>query len=122
MSNIFTCVGRVGSDAEQRQTNSGSVLTFSLANDTGYGDRKRTQWIRCAIFGKRAEGKLAGYLVKGAQVYVSGELSCAMNEKGGKSYLNLDLAVREIELVGGKARQEDPPSSQLGEPDDDLPF
>ena len=42
--NVWTFSGRVGADAELRTTQSGEkVLSFRVANDIGFGDRKTTQ-------------------------------------------------------------------------------
>ena len=51
--------GRLTRDAEVRFNTKGTaVLSFSVANNTGYGDNQRTHYFDCAIFWKRAEGRL----------------------------------------------------------------
>jgi single-strand DNA-binding protein len=76
MSNVFSFTGTVGRDAEVRYTPSGlAVLSVTVANNIGFGDKQQTLWIRVALFGKRAEGGLQNYLKKGQQVFVSGELT-----------------------------------------------
>ena len=50
--------GRLGKDAEVRQTQNSTVAGFSVAVDVGYGDRKQTFWFDCSIWGKRAESGL----------------------------------------------------------------
>jgi len=76
MSNVFSFTGTVGRDAEVRYLPSGqAVLNVTVANNIGFGDKQQTLWIRCAVWGKRAEGQLQNYLKKGQQVFVSGELS-----------------------------------------------
>jgi single-strand DNA-binding protein len=68
-------IGRITKDAELKYTSSGkAVANFNLAVDDGYGDNKTTLWIRCALWGERAE-KLAEYLTKGKPVYVTGRLA-----------------------------------------------
>jgi single-strand DNA-binding protein len=104
MSNIFSGVVTLGRDAEVRVLGGGtSVLTFTAASNTGYGDKQKTLWIRVQIFGKRAEGQLVDYLKKGVQCFVSGELS--MNEyqaQDGTTRQTLDLNANIVDLVGGK--------------------
>jgi len=104
MSNIFTCAATVVRDAEVRYLPSGAaVLNVTVANNIGYGEKQKTLFIRCAMFGKRAEGKLSEYLLKGQQVMVSGELS--ENEyqaNDGTTKKSLELIANIIELVGGK--------------------
>lgn len=93
-------IGNLGSDAEKKITQGGTeVLNFSVA---AKGSRKdsEAEWYRCAIFGKRAES-LAGYLEKGKQVYVRGELTARPWSKDGRSGMSLDVTVDELELLGG---------------------
>lgn len=103
--NVFTATGNIGRDAETRHTPSGTaVASFSLAVSSGYGDNKKTTWVRCALFGKRAEGGLIQYLTKGTQVAVTGELSLNEYEKDGQTRSSLDLRVSEVDLIGGKTQ------------------
>ena len=71
--NVCTFSGRLGRDAEQKYLPTGTaVLEFSIAVDTGFGDKRRSFWLKCDMFGDRGP-KLAQYLTKGQQVAVSGE-------------------------------------------------
>ncbi|NII54360.1 single-stranded DNA-binding protein [Luteibacter sp. SG786] len=98
MSINFSDVGRIGKDAVTRYTGNGEPVTgFSLAVDSGYGDKKQTIWLDCSAWGKRYEG-VSQYLIKGAQVLVQGELGTREHE--GKTYLTVRVA--DIKLVGGK--------------------
>jgi single-strand DNA-binding protein len=101
--NVLTVTGRVGRDAELRTTPGGStVLNFSLVNDVGYGDRKQTQWISCALWGDRG-AKLADYITKGKQLAVSGEVTVrAYSTREGEPAAELVLNVRELTLLGGR--------------------
>lgn len=130
--------GRTGKAAELRRLQDGTpVLSFSVAVDDGWGERKRTLWFDCSLFGKRGE-PLEQYMPKGTAVAVSGDLST--REYEGKTYLT--VRVNEVTLQGGKqdgerresrpARQEqgmydrdDPRTgggSYADELNDDLPF
>ena len=54
---IAIAAGRIARDAELRTTKSEtSVCSFTVACDAGYGDKKRTEWVKVALFGKRADG------------------------------------------------------------------
>jgi single-strand DNA-binding protein len=102
--NLLLISGRLGQDAETKYTASGTaVCSFSVAVDSGYGDNKKTNWFRCSLFGKRAEGGLVPYLVKGQQVIVTGEVSLNewQSDSGTKSSLN--VFVDKVQLVGGKS-------------------
>lgn len=98
----ITVAGRLGKNSELRTTQSGkSVLGFSVAVDTGFGDSKKTVWIECALWGERGE-KLAQYLTKGASVTIIGEGGLRTWESNGKSGASVTCNVRELTLQGGK--------------------
>lgn len=98
--NVLTFTGNLGRDAEVRHLDSGTpVCNFNVAAKSGFGEREQTLWIRCALWGKRAESGLVQYLVKGQQVAVSGELST--KEHDGKTYL--ECRVNDVTLCGGKS-------------------
>lgn len=107
--NTFHAVGRLGRDVEVRVIPSGaSVAQLAIAVDTGFGERKKTLWLRGALWGKRAEGGLMQYLVKGKQVEVSGELSeDKWTGNDGVEKTTLELHINGIELVGGGGQQQD---------------
>ena len=116
--------GRLGKDAEVRQTQSGAVAGFSVATDAGFGDRKQTLWFDCSIWGKRAESGLIDYLKKGQQVAVSGDLS--EREHEGKVYKQ--IRVDDLDLMGGKQQSaggsggNQPQSAPRDDMDGDIPF
>lgn len=102
MSNVFSFTGTVGRDAEVRYAPSGlAVLSFTVANNIGFGDKQQTLWIQVTLFGKRAEGQLQNYLKKGQQVFVSGELTQREYQaKDGTTKTSLDLNANIIDLIG----------------------
>ena len=126
--NVFNCTARVGRDAEVRVTKSGlSICQFTGAVDAGYGDNKKTVWVRFSLFGKRAEGQLPSYLTKGAQVAISGELSTGeWVDKEGNNKFALECNVQNLDLIGGKQEQRPAPKpvkqavQQQFNPEDDF--
>lgn len=99
-----TIAGRIGKDAETRTTQSGDPVTgWSVAADTGFGDRKVTTWFDCSLWGERGR-KLAPYLTKGSAVTVIGELG--QREHNGKIYLT--VRVSDVAMQGG-GKQSDTP-------------
>jgi single-strand DNA-binding protein len=104
MSNVFSCTATVGRDAEVRYLQSGAaILTVTVANNVGFGDKQKTNWIRVNVWGKKAESKLIDFLKKGQQVFVSGELT--VNEyqaKDGTTKSNLELNASIVDLIGSK--------------------
>lgn len=104
--NVFTFSGNLGGDAEVRYMPSGdAVANFSVAVKSGYGDKEKTNWVRCAIFGKRAEGGLIQYLKKGVQVVVSGEFSLDEYEGQNGTKTTASVRVNDVTLAGGQNQQ-----------------
>jgi len=101
--NIYSFTGRLGKDSETRFTQGGmAICSFSVAVDYGYGENKGTNWLRCSLFGKRAEGKLPQYLIKGAQVAISGELRIReYDDKDGNKRTSVEVSVDKLDLIGG---------------------
>ncbi len=124
-----TIVGNLGGDAEVRTTPAGKTVTnFSVADTVGWGDKKKTQWVRCNLWGDRGN-KLSEYLKKGQQVVVFGEVS--LNEytaKDGTVKHNLECNCDDIRLVGkrndsgGAAPAAAPAQGEVSFNDDDIPF
>jgi len=77
--NKVILIGRLGSDVEYKQTQSGSpIAKLSLATSDKWKDKQgqpqeKTEWHRVILWNKLAD--IANqYLVKGSQVYVEGKL------------------------------------------------
>ena len=114
--NLFSFTGNLGQDAEVKTVGGGTTLCeMSVAVKSGYGDKEKTNWVRCVMFGKKAEGALPSYLTKGTSVAVSGELSLEQWESNGKAGAALSVNVQNIDLIGGKpqqAQQQQPQQNQ----------
>lgn len=128
--NNLNAVGNIGSDAEVRFVKEGTAIaSFSFALSSGYGDKKKTTWLRCSIIGKRGE-TLAPMLTKGTQVAITGEIS--LNEyvaKDGTNKSSLECLVNNVTLLGKKdaapkeANKANGYQNQpLDEMDSDVPF
>lgn len=70
--NNVTLTGRLTADAESKTMQSGNTLvTFSIANNTGFGQYECTNFFKVNAWGKQAQSVLQ-YLTKGKQVGISG--------------------------------------------------
>ncbi len=136
---VVILTGNLGKDAEMRFTPTGTpILNFSLPIDIGFGEKKETMWVRCAMFGERAQ-KLAEHLTKGKGVQVVGEFRMPTiyeGKNGNDEYfvvnydsenthygildhahlislstVNMDFNVNQLSFVGGakEASSEDIP-------------
>ncbi len=95
--------GNLGRDGELKTLNTGSsVLNFSVGVSTGYGERQKTLWIKCAMFGKRAE-TIAPWMLKGKKVLVAGQLSeDEWTKEGGEISKTLSCNVSDIAMLSPK--------------------
>jgi len=105
MSNVFNAVVTCTRDAEVRFIPSGqAVLTVNVANNQGFGDKQTTLFIRVQLWGKRAEGQLKDFLLKGTKIFISGELTqSSYTGNDGVAKTNLELNANIIELVSKKS-------------------
>ena len=110
--NNYSFTGRLARDSETRFTQGGMpICSFTVAVDYGFGDNKGTNWLRCSLFGKRAEGRLPQYLVKGTQVAISGELRIRdYDDKDGNKRTSVDVSVNSLDLIGGRASGDERPA------------
>ena len=125
--------GRIGRDGEVRKVGDGNVCNFSVAENVGFGDSKKTQWWSCALWGNRGD-KLAPYLTKGSAVTVCGEVSVReYNGKDGTAKWELTCRVLDVALQGSREGAE--PAAKPApkatatvsdgsdfEPDSEIPF
>ena len=92
--------GNLTKDMEVKVLQNGNYVgKFTVANTVGYGDKKKTYFIPCTLFGKRVES-LEKILVTGAGVLVEGQLdyTSVKDEQGNwKNYTN--VIVTEIEIT-----------------------
>ena len=124
--------GQLGRNAEVKTVSDTKVTKFSVANNTGYGEKKKTQWIDCDLWGNRGE-KLANYLVKGQAVLIYGEIELHKYQaKDGTHKATLKCRVTDLELLGKKhenggesdKKEDRPTESSKADPEfnDDVPF
>ena len=106
--NQYNGSGYLGNDAETRFTKSGTAIcSFNIGIKTGYGDREGTLWIKCQLWGSRAEGGLVQYLKKGSAFEVTGELSMDVwTTKDGVEKSTLQMNVSDIGFCPGGSKSE----------------
>ena len=132
--NNWNFTGNLGRDSELRTTTSGhSVLSFTVAVKSGYGDKATTTWANCQLWGKQAES-MGQYLIKGKQVGITGEVTLRQYQKqDGTPAHSLDVRVSDLTLLGSReegqaaTRQAAPQQRQAAQQaqddfDDDIPF
>ena len=86
--------------------NNKAVTRFTIANDIGFGENKKTNFVNIVLFGCE---NLANYLIKGQMVNITGQLSIRSYEKDGVKK-NVTEVIAEsyggVELIGSKKDDE----------------
>jgi len=90
--------GHLGADPAQRTVAGKTITEFNLANTTGYGDKKTTNWFRVTVWHESTATYVQNYAKKGAYVVVQGELTLReYTDKNGASRLSAEIAVNRSE-------------------------
>jgi len=97
--NNFNFTGRLTQDATIRTLATGKkVLTANVAVNTGYGEYKKTLYIKVQQWGDRGE-KIVDMLKKGQMITSHGELSRSEWESNSKTYVDFVVDVPNIQLI-----------------------
>ena len=96
-------IGNLAGNPERNATQSGKELAiFTMAVNTGYGEYKKTVYVKCLVWGNRANSVLT-YLGKGSKAMVIGEMSASpYMGKDGQPKASLELNVSEVEFLSSK--------------------
>ena len=116
--NNFTFTGRLGSDAIYKTLASGKgLLECSVANNTGFGDYAKTNWLKVKMWGDRGS-KVAQFLKKGSLIGGAGEVTQeTWTGKDGVEHTDLIVTCMNVQiLAGAKADKSEP------EPSDEAVF
>lgn len=105
MNNV-SLIGNLTRDPELRASGETSVCRFTIAINSGYGDKKRTDYIPVVAFGKTAE-TCERYLEKGSKVGVTGRIQTGSYEKDGRKVYTTDIIAAHIEFLSSKNSSED---------------
>ena len=101
--NSCAFTGNLGGDAEVRDANGTAVASFSIAVNDPRNKDASPMWIRCSLWGKRAEGGVIPYLTKGTTVGVTGPMKVnEFTKRDGLPGFSLELNVEQLQLLGAK--------------------
>jgi single-strand DNA-binding protein len=139
--NKIIITGHLGADPATRQVAGKTITEFNLANTTGYGDRKTTNWFRVTVWHESTATYVQNYAQKGSYVIVQGELTLReYQDKQGATRLSAEIAVNrsedlELPRATGPVPQSAAPAPQRSAPaprpqapsvpspfGDDMPF
>lgn len=125
MNSITICgtIGEVKFRSVGTKTGNREVASFGICQIEGKDANNNTNfaWYNAEYW--LSEGsKLKQYLVKGAKILAIGELKTEKWNKDGVEKSAIKIAVRALELVGGKTEQTPAPAPADDSDDADLPF
>ena len=102
MNKCIFC-GRVTKEIEMRETTSNMICArFSLAVDTGYGDKKKTSFLNMTAWGKTAEA-LGKYATKGTKLIVESQaIQNQYQDKNGNNVNTVNFNVVNFEFAESK--------------------
>ena len=106
-------IGNLTADPEMRATPNGKTVTNFTVAVSRKGDKDKTDYFRCAAWGKT--GEVCGqYLGKGKKVCVVGEVSArAYTDKQGEAKASLEVFVTEVEFLSPRSEEREPVSTAM---------
>jgi single-strand DNA-binding protein len=120
MINKVILIGRTANKPSIKEGKSGNKYChFSLATNTGYGDKKQTDWHDITSFGKTAE-LCAQYIDKGSLIMVEGRITYDKYEKDGKTTKTTKIIADNVTFLSSKNQtqsesQQEPQTPQATE-------
>ena len=97
--------GNLVRDMEVKDTGKCLVGNFTIANNVGYGEEQKTNFVNCVLFGDRVES-LVQYLVKGCKVLVDGELAIEQYEVNDEKRYSTKVYVKSLEIEKFKEQED----------------
>ena len=97
--------GNLVRDMEVKDTGKCLVGNFTIANNVGYGEEQKTNFVNCVLFGDRVES-LVEYLVKGCKVLVEGELAIEQYEVNDEKRYATKVYVKSLEIEKFKEQED----------------
>lgn len=131
MFNLVVLSGRLTSDVELKTTPNGvSVCTFSIANEIGYGDNKKTSFINIVAWRQTAEF-VSKYFKKGSMIGLEGSIQTRKyQDQNGNTRTVFEVIADNVQFMESKNSEADPLKevakkvdafAEIGD-DVDLPF
>ena len=120
--NSFTFTGRLTRDAQLKTLPTGKhLLEANVAVNTGYGEYKKTLFVKVNLWGARGE-KVAGFMKKGGLIGAIGVLSKNFwQSNDGLEHTDLVVDAADLQMLSSK-KTEAEPSAEESSTEDDIPF
>ena len=104
--NKVQLIGRLTKDPDLRYTkNNIAVASYTIAINTGYGEKQQTDYINISTWGKSGEF-VSKYFKKGQATGIVGRLnSNNYEDKNGNKRYSLEVITEDIEFIGDKKEE-----------------
>lgn len=101
--NSFAFTGRLTKDAQIKNVNGKTLMELDVANNVGYGDYAKTNWLKVKMWGDRCNN-IAPIFKKGSLVTGQGELSTNewTSNNTGEKHVDLVVTVMNVQLLASK--------------------
>lgn len=135
--NKVQLIGRLTKDPDLRYTkNNIAVASYTVAINTGYGEKQQTDFINVTTWGKSGEF-VSNYFKKGQAIGIVGRLrSYNYEDKDGNKRYSTEVVTEDIEFIGTKNEKQNGQDEEIEKEqsisseyqsnliltDDDLPF
>jgi len=125
MFNQFTGIGNLAADPESRFTTNGTqVATFTVCCESGYGEHKKTEFVRCVAWAKLA-AIVADYFKKGNRCMIQGAMETrSWQDKEGNKRYSTEIRVETAKNLSPRSAEQGPPQDEpgYGGTGSDVPF
>ena len=113
MLNNVSIMGRLTKAPELKYTPSNKpVLSFSIANDSGFGDSKQTDFVDCVAWNKTAEF-ISQYFDRGDLIILSGRITTrTWEDANGNKRKATEVLVASVDFGGNKRSASQEPEAQ----------
>lgn len=135
--NKVQLIGRLTKDPDLRYTKSNiAVASYTVAINTGYGEKQQTDFINVTTWGKSGEF-VSNYFKKGQAIGIVGRLrSNNYEDSNGNKRYSTEVVTEDIEFIGTKNEKQNGQDEEIEKEqsisseyqsnliltDDDLPF
>jgi single-strand DNA-binding protein len=124
--NSVNLFGHFGADPELKYTGTGkAVCNFRIAVNSGFGEKRETEWVNCVAWEKTAE-KVAEHGAKGKEVAVFGRMKTrSWEDREGNKVKTTEIHANVVVVgVRDEPKASAPPVARTLEDidTDDIPF
>jgi len=102
----YSFTGRCTKDAQIKNVNGKTLMEVDVANNIGYGDYAKTNWLKVKMWGDRCNN-IVDIFKKGSLITASGELSTnEWTSQTGEKHVDLVVTVNNLQILASKKQDE----------------